>query len=273
MSLFSIGEFSRMSGLPVKTLRFYHEKGLLVPALVERETGYRNYDKGNLERAQVIVALRGLDFGLDSISEILAKHQDDGDILEFLEARKHQLQIEINHRNDVVAVLDSIIAKEAETRRAMSQTTFEIEEKQLAPILVGGIRMKGCYSDCGKTFGTLGRKLGRHIAGKAMMLCYDEEFREEDADFEPCMPLKRSVEAEAVDVRELEGGRCISLVHRGSYDGLGRSYGQILDYAKSLDLTLLNPSREVFLKGPGMIFKGNPQKYLTEIQFLVAEKS
>ncbi|MFT7480376.1 MAG: DNA-binding transcriptional MerR regulator, partial [Gammaproteobacteria bacterium] len=34
MDLFSIGEFSRMSGITVKTLRFYHEKQLLVPALV-----------------------------------------------------------------------------------------------------------------------------------------------------------------------------------------------------------------------------------------------
>ena len=269
MSMFSIGEFSRMSGLSVKTLRFYHEKGLLNPALVEVETGYRNYDKGNLERAQVIVALRGLDFGLDSISEILANYQDDGDILEFLEMRKHQLQIEINHRNDVVAMLDLIIAEEVRARSAMSQTSFEREEKRLSPVLDGGIRMKGRYSDCGKAFGQLGRKLGRHIGGKAMMLCYDEEYREDDADFEPCMPLKRLVDVDAVDVRELPGGRCISLVHKGAYDGLSRSYGRLLDYAKERDLVLVNPSREVYLKGPGMIFKGNPKKYLTEIQFLV----
>ena len=73
MTLFSIGEFSRASGLTVKTLRFYHEKQLLVPAHIERETGYRNYDKQNLERARVIVALRGLGFGLDAIAAILAE--------------------------------------------------------------------------------------------------------------------------------------------------------------------------------------------------------
>lgn len=60
MSRFSIAEFSRMCGLPVKTLRFYHEKQLLIPAYVDRDTGYRHYDKHNLERAQVIVALRRL---------------------------------------------------------------------------------------------------------------------------------------------------------------------------------------------------------------------
>ena len=39
--MFSIGEFSKITSLPVKTLRFYHEKGLLVPARIEPETGYR----------------------------------------------------------------------------------------------------------------------------------------------------------------------------------------------------------------------------------------
>ena len=40
-----IGEFSKLSGLTVKTLRFYHEEGLLVPAFVDPDTGYRYYDE------------------------------------------------------------------------------------------------------------------------------------------------------------------------------------------------------------------------------------
>lgn len=271
MDLFTIGEFSRMSGLPVKTLRFYHEKGLLTPALVEGETGYRHYDQRNLETAQVIKALRRLDFGLPVIAEILAGQPDDGDVLVFLEQQKDRIQAEIELRGDIVQVLDSIIAGETNARTVMSQIGYEIEEKDLPPILVGGIRMKGRYDECGKAFGQLGRKLGRHIAGKAMMLCYDEEFREQDADFEPCMPLRKAVEAEAVDVRELPGGRCVSLIHSGPYEQLSRSYGRLMEYAKRKGLSLACPSREVYLKGPGMIFKGNPKKYLTEIQFLVED--
>ncbi|MFT5051200.1 MAG: DNA-binding transcriptional MerR regulator [Chlamydiales bacterium] len=271
MDLFSIGEFSRMSGITVKTLRFYHEKQLLVPALVEGETGYRNYDRRNLENAQVIVALRGLNFGLDVISEILSGQPYDGNILVHLERQKGRIQGEIETRADIVQVLDSIIAQENHTRTHTKQAGYEIEEKSLSPLLVGGIRMKGRYSECGKVFGQLGRKLGRHIAGKAIMLCHDEEYREDDADFEPCMPLRKPIEVSAVDVRVLPGGRCLSLVHVGPYDRLSRSYGRILEYARSEDLRLLCPSREVYIKGPGMIFKGNPEKHLTEIQFLIED--
>jgi hypothetical protein len=63
MDLHGIGDSSRTSGLPVKTLRFDHDKGLLIPASVEPENGWRRYDRRNLDPALVIVALRRLDFG------------------------------------------------------------------------------------------------------------------------------------------------------------------------------------------------------------------
>ena len=147
MTFFSIGEFSRASGLTVKTLRFYHEKELLVPAHVERETGYRNYDGNNLERAHVIVSLRGLGFGLEAIGFILAECSEEADVLGFLEERKHALQNEIRERKDIVQVLESIIETETNARQAMTHTVSEIEEKAIAPILVGGIRTKGRYSE------------------------------------------------------------------------------------------------------------------------------
>jgi effector-binding domain-containing protein len=47
---------------------------------------------------------------------------------------------------------------------------------------------------------------------------------------------------------------------------LGRSYAKILKEADERKLKLNLPTREVYVKGPGMIFKGNPKNYLTEIQ-------
>ena len=43
--MFSIGEFSKITGLSVKTLRFYHEKELLAPTQVDPQSGYRYYDR------------------------------------------------------------------------------------------------------------------------------------------------------------------------------------------------------------------------------------
>lgn len=59
--------------------------------------------------------------------------------------------------------------------------------------------------------------------------------------------------------------KAITTIHYGGYDTLNCAYKALLDYAKAHNLLLKIPSREIYIKGPGKIFKGNPQKYVTEI--------
>ncbi|MDP6447730.1 MAG: GyrI-like domain-containing protein [Pirellulaceae bacterium] len=67
----------------------------------------------------------------------------------------------------------------------------------------------------------------------------------------------------------MPGGRCATLLHRGPYEEIGRAYAKIIAYINERGYTVALPTREVYLKGPGMIFRGNPQNYLTEIQMIV----
>src|SRR5262249_25414525 len=150
--------------------------------------------------------------------------------------------------------------------RIMALASFQIEEKTTDPVLVAAIRMKGRYADCGAAFARIGKRFGRHICGKPLLLHYDAEFREDDADFEACMPIRGGQPAEGISVRELPGGPCIALLHKGPYDQLGRSYSKVLEYLRGKGHEIVLPTREVYHKGPGMIFRGNPKNYLTEIQ-------
>ena len=93
----SIGEFSKATGLTVKTLRFYHEQGILVPSHVETGTGYRFYNDARIETARVIAALRQLEFSIAEIKEIMGSHDDDAEILIFLETRKSDLKERIEN--------------------------------------------------------------------------------------------------------------------------------------------------------------------------------
>jgi DNA-binding transcriptional MerR regulator len=68
----SIGEFSRLSRLSPKALRLYDELGLLRPARVDQETGYRWYTAAQLEDARLVAGLRRLAVPLARIREILA---------------------------------------------------------------------------------------------------------------------------------------------------------------------------------------------------------
>ena len=69
--MFTIGQFSRITGLTVKTIRLYHEKDVLKPAWVDDETGYRYFDQADAERARVIRHLRDLEFPLAEIRELV----------------------------------------------------------------------------------------------------------------------------------------------------------------------------------------------------------
>jgi DNA-binding transcriptional MerR regulator/effector-binding domain-containing protein len=269
--VFTIGQFSKITGLPVKTLRFYHEQGLLIPTSVDDDTGYRYYDRSKIETARIITHLKSLDLSLDEIGTVLRNAGDDTDLREVMQRQKSLLESKIRRYREIVRSLDQFLAEEEEARNLMKRSPFEVEEKQLDAILVAGIRMKGRYADCGPVFARLGKTLGRYISGKPLMLHYDSEYREDDADFEPCMPVRNCKPVDGISIRQLPGGRCVSLLHKGPYDQLGQSYAKVLDYirAKSYDVQI--PTREIYHKGPGMIFRGNPKNYLTEIQMLIDE--
>ena len=267
--LYSIGEFSQITSLSVKTLRFYHEKGLLIPSTVDQDSGYRYYDSRNADTARVIARLRELEFPIAEITTLLNDFDDDADILEYLKTRRQVLTGRIQNDRELVRRLNQIVNRELEARKIMENAEFKVEEKELEPLLIAGYRMKGKYADIGKGFGKVGKAMGFNIRGPAFGLYYDDGYREENADFEACMILKKEKAGKGVDVRTLEGGRTVALIHRGSYDNIGRSYEKLTAYVKERGLTIIRPTREVYIKGPGMIFKGNPKKYITEIQMLV----
>src|SRR6267142_2769640 len=71
-SSLAIGDFSRATHLTVKTLRHYHETGLLEPAQIDPQTGYRRYTTDQIPVAQIIKRFRDLDMPLNEIRAVLS---------------------------------------------------------------------------------------------------------------------------------------------------------------------------------------------------------
>jgi DNA-binding transcriptional MerR regulator len=266
---FRIGEFSRITSLSVKSLRLYHERGILVPAEVDPATGYRYYGEGDVERARAIQTLKRFDFSLAEIGELLESCDDESQMLEQLEAKLSQVRRKIDRYEEISRLIGSIL--DAEKERAMNAEGFDVEVKQVETLLVAGHRMRGSYGDVGKALGKVCRKMGRHANGKPMTLYYDTEYKESDADCEPCVPVRKGQDGDGIAVHSLEGGRCASLIHKGPYESLRESYRKLFGYVNERGLTTASPIREIYHKGPGMIFKGNPKNYLTEIQVMIEE--
>ena len=75
--LISIGRFARLTGLSIGALRHYHELGLLEPARVDRQTGYRSYARIQAEEARLIANLRALGLPLPQVRAVLAAGSDE----------------------------------------------------------------------------------------------------------------------------------------------------------------------------------------------------
>lgn len=78
--MYKIGEFSKIVDIPVRTLRYYAEYGILIPSEIDRYTGYKYYNDENVLECELIKILKTLDFTLCEIKEY--KDCLDYDILE-----------------------------------------------------------------------------------------------------------------------------------------------------------------------------------------------
>lgn len=267
--MFTIGEFSRLTGLTVKALRFYHEEGLLPPTSVDDQTGYRYYDVSKVGLAHTIAFLKQLDFSRAEIRELLKSSGSADELTAALERQRAAIDERIRQLKRTRRSLDDFLTAQREGKTMLTTAApFQCEEKTLPPIKIAAYRMHAPYQDCCHGFSKLGKTFWSRICGPALLLCYDSEYQE-IANYEVCMPIKSGQSQDGIEVRDLPACRCVALLHPGPYDQINRSYEKALSYVKQKGYKLLVPCREVYLKGPGMIFKGNPKNYLTEIQLVI----
>jgi DNA-binding transcriptional MerR regulator len=105
--MLSIGRFADASGLTVKALRHYDEIGLLVPARVDPDNGYRYYDAAQVEDAVTIRRLRALELPLDEIGALL---EADGEALrDHLAAHGFRVAEEVRDKHSLLIELSALV--------------------------------------------------------------------------------------------------------------------------------------------------------------------
>ena len=269
--MFTIGQFSKITGFSVKTIRLYHEKGLLKPVEVDRDTNYRYFGDHNVERARAIAHLRDMQFSLAEIKEILEAFTSESDLVPFLLRQREAIEKRMSELKRVADSIDSFLRTENEYRSMTARSSHQVTRKSVEDVQIASIRWCGRYADTGRVLTRVAKRVGRHIRGGPFNLYHTMEYREDGSDIESCFPVADCPESEEVRVRVLPGGPCLSLIHVGSYTELGRSYARLFEYVQSNGLAVDGPVREHYLKGPNPIFGRNPRKFLTEIQIMLSK--
>jgi len=268
--MLSIGEFSRVTRITIKALRLYHEKNILVPDLIDDSSGYRYYGPRAVDRARIVVRLKDMGFSLEEIREILEECRDDGEIVARVEKKLAEVEKSLRQYAEMKETL-ALFLQSAEARKM--QVTPGVAVEDLPPRLICGLRFKGKYEEVGSKIGIVFRACARVADGRPFALYYDGEFKDEGADIEICVPVKRKVKAEGIDCRELPGVKAAVLIHRGPYAALGPSYQKLFEFCSDRKLSTGLPIREEYIKAPGFIFKGNPKNYLTKLMVPLGESS
>lgn len=266
--LLRIGPFSRASWLSIKALRAYHEAGLLVPAEVDPQSGYRLYSLDQLTDAAIIRRLRQLDVPLDGIREVLDAHDP--------------------------AVTRKVLAEHgAVLRDRLSATQRAIEELYLAveaPVSHTPVHRRherGCtvlthastvseaewnpFLDRAHELLTDAATAAGAVIDGSFGACYPPLMDDDAQDVLAFIPvaaaplLSPSARSAAVQVGSLPATDVAVLAHPGTYDTLENSYRQlgawVAAHAEPADL----PVRERYLVGPRDT--DDPDGLLTEISW------
>src|SRR5215471_21508099 len=128
--MFRIGEFSKLTNVSVKALRFYDDVGLLKPTYVDRETGYRHYSANLLPRLNRILAFKELGLALEEIIHLLEGDLPVDRVRESLQNRRAELSRRIERER---AQLIEVEAWLAQIDQAGRVPDYEVTIKWVAP--------------------------------------------------------------------------------------------------------------------------------------------
>src|SRR5262245_10440656 len=160
--MFKIGEFSKMVQVPVPTLRYYDQVGLLKPVKVDPFTGYRYYSASQLPQLHRILALKGLGFSLEQIGAVLAEgltpEQMRGMLrLRYAQISKQPAAVE-SHLTEVEVRLQHI-------EREEQLSAYDVILKQVEPLLIASVRaILPSHSAVGTLYSEVYEALGSHVA-------------------------------------------------------------------------------------------------------------
>lgn len=272
--MFRIGEFSKIAQVPGSLLRYYDEIGLLKPAHIDRDSGYRYYSAKQLPRLHRILALKDLGMTLDQVRRLVDDEVSTAEIRGMLTLRKAQVE---QHLDEEMARLRSLEARLEQIDG--SQSAYDIVIKSVPEQSFLSVRevLPGADAALGlmrELVETLPQRLERSAFGHFNSIVHSETLESDRLDIElgavytGADDLTVRLERDYVlKVRQLSAVPAMAAVVRvGGFDQNCKSYGAIGVWVETNGYRICGPGREVLIRPPR---GGRWEEMVTEIQFPV----
>jgi effector-binding domain-containing protein len=268
--MLKIGDFSALSQVSIKTLRYYDERGLLSPAHIDSATGYRYYSAAQISQLHRILAFKDLGFSLDQIAKCLEEQVTAEQMRGMLLLREAEQQAKVEEERDRLSRLRSRIRLiELETRMPQEVLLKEVPAQWVASLR----ETIANYPSVGALYPRVAAALGAGMEQKMMAFAiwHNPEYRESDVDAEAGFFLQKPVPAtDEIRVQELPSATSASIIHSGSYQRLPEAYDALLRWVASNGYQVAGPIRELYLH-VSMPVRQDDDSYVTEIQVPVSK--
>jgi DNA-binding transcriptional MerR regulator/effector-binding domain-containing protein len=245
----SIGAFARLTHLSVKTLRYYHDVGLLEPAVIDPDSGYRYYRPGQVHSAHLVRRFRDLGLPVADVKAVLAAPSlaaRDAILAGHLDRMRDQLR-------QTEAAVDSL-------RRMLEggPTEVAIEERVLdggpAVSVAAHLARKDIVSWWRNALSGLRAVVvaaGLEQTGPAGGLYDDELFTQDAGHARVYLPVRDCPALDGTRERwELPAGRFAVALHAGPHRDVDRTYAALGTYAGVHGRDGTGPVRERYLTDP-----------------------
>jgi DNA-binding transcriptional MerR regulator/effector-binding domain-containing protein len=248
MQRLTIGAFSRLTHLSIKTLRYYHEVGLLEPAVVDPDSGYRYYRPGQAQSAHLVRRFRDLGLPVADVKAVLAAPDltsRDAILAGHLDRMRDQLR-------QTEAAVDSL------RRMLEGSKTVAIEERVLAggPAIsvaadVTSENVASWWWDAMAGLRVMATAAGLEQTGPFGGLFDDELFTHDAGHARVYLPVADSPTLDGTGARwELPAGRFAVALHDGRHSDVDRTYAALGTYAAANGRDGTGPVRELYLTDP-----------------------
>ena len=242
----TIGEFSQLTHLSIRTLRRYHEAGLLTPDRVDPSSGYRYYVAEQIPTAQVIHQLRGLDVPLAEVARIMAT-DDPGARAELVSTHLGRLEGQLERTRAAVVSLRRLLAPDP--------APLEVIVRSVPSRVVAAVTGMVDLGDVLAWFSTAAADLDEALrAGPApgsLSGHYDNElFTEGRGRTTVFRETAVPPTVGRVVPKRLAAAEIATTVHHGVHDDIGVTYGALGSWVTDNALSVAGPVQEVYAVGP-----------------------
>ena len=259
-ALLSIGEFATVTHLSVKTLRRYHEDGLLEPDQVDPHSGYRYYSTDQVPTAQVIRRFRDLDMPVREIARLLAADVDERATL--ITDHLARLEQRLAATTEAVGALQRLLT--AEPRPLPVEHRREPARRVTA--VVGHVGLDGVldwYSAAMAEIEAAVDAAGARPTGPPGGHYDNALFTDGAGHATVFVPTDRDVRAGRVHPVDLPARELALTVHPGPHDDIDVTYGALGAHLAEHALLVDGPVHETYLVGPRDT--ADPAAWRTEI--------